>query len=314
MITLGSMPERAGFHTGARWLLLLLAFLLIVSPVWAAPPAQTGGLNRAGLVVVHGDGRVVTRCVSFDEPQISGLALLQRSGLALDVSAGPMGVTVCTLNGEGCPASDCWCECKGTPCTYWNYFQQGGDGAWLYAAMGATARQVNPGDVDGWVWGDGSLVPPSVSLNAICGSAPPPATERAPSTESVATMTPVAATPTALLPTPSLTATPSPMTTTPKPSVTPTPSPTLPRTEVPATPTSQPAPTFTATPLLTATPAPMASDTPSMTPSATETLSPDNAMVDDRAPGVGLPPYAAFLLILGVLGGLFFFLRYRGSV
>ena len=102
---------------------LLLLFVVLHTPA----RAQEGG-NQAGLVVVHGDGRVVTRCVRFDEPQISGLTLLQRSGLTFAAEAGPMGATVCSLNGEGCPTSDCWCECHGTPCAYWIYFQGNPDG------------------------------------------------------------------------------------------------------------------------------------------------------------------------------------------
>ncbi|HSH82398.1 MAG TPA: hypothetical protein VLA19_28040, partial [Herpetosiphonaceae bacterium] len=51
--------------------LLVLFFGALLLPV--AGSAQ--GANRAGVVVAMEDGQVVTACVAFDEPTISGLAL-----------------------------------------------------------------------------------------------------------------------------------------------------------------------------------------------------------------------------------------------
>ena len=55
--------------------------LLCLWVVFRAQPAQAQTGNQAALVVVHGDGSLVTRCVEFNEPQINGYDLLQRSGL-----------------------------------------------------------------------------------------------------------------------------------------------------------------------------------------------------------------------------------------
>ncbi|MGC9395601.1 MAG: hypothetical protein ACP5J4_12170 [Anaerolineae bacterium] len=150
--------------------LLFLCLLLLATPRRVG--AQEVGTNRAGLIVVHGDGRVLTRCVTFTEDQISGVALLQRSGLTIDANSGPMGSAVCTINSEGCPANDCFCQCKGTPCTYWNYFHRNGDGSWAYSGMGAATWTVGDGDIDGWVWGDGSAPPPALALDTICDAEP----------------------------------------------------------------------------------------------------------------------------------------------
>jgi hypothetical protein len=156
-----------------RWLsqpggFLLLCLLLLAIPRGVG--AQEGGTNRAGLIVVHGDGRVLTRCVTFTEDRISGVTLLQRSGLTVDANSGPMGSAVCTINSEGCPANDCFCQCKSTPCAYWNYFHRNGDGSWAYSGMGAATWTVGDGDIDGWVWGDGSAPPPALTLDAICSA------------------------------------------------------------------------------------------------------------------------------------------------
>ena len=78
-------------------LLLLVASSLILISAADEP-------NQAGLIVQFGDGRVETRCVSFEEDQITGADLLALSGLnaVVDPSSG-MGVTVCQIEGQGCP-------------------------------------------------------------------------------------------------------------------------------------------------------------------------------------------------------------------
>ncbi len=44
--------------------------------------------NRVGLVITHDDGTVVQRCISFSESEITGLQVLERSGLDLNYDAG----------------------------------------------------------------------------------------------------------------------------------------------------------------------------------------------------------------------------------
>jgi hypothetical protein len=41
--------------------------------------------------------------------------------------------------------------------------------------MGGAARDLQDGDVDAWVWGDGSATPPSFSIDEICPPSEPPA-------------------------------------------------------------------------------------------------------------------------------------------
>src|SRR5689334_6161347 len=45
----------------------------------SAPPTGAAHRNRAGLVVVHGNGSVETKCVGFNEPSIAGYQLVERS-------------------------------------------------------------------------------------------------------------------------------------------------------------------------------------------------------------------------------------------
>ena len=286
----------AGSQSGASqkrnhfWvLLLLLAFLLALLPSPAL--AQEGGTNRAGLIVVHGDGRVLTRCVTFTEERISGLALLQRSGLAMDANTGPMGSAICTINGEGCPAKDCFCKCKSNPCTYWNYFHRNPDGSWVYSGMGAAMWTVGNGDVEGWVWGDGSASPPNLTFEAICSAA---------LTSAVSTMSssadPDVTTPTATVtaapatPTPTATATTVPS----------TPTPTATATTVPST--STPTATATATPSHPLTPSPAfpASPAPSVTYALSfpVVVSPGTATYRAPNPLLKYIPYALLLICI----------------
>ncbi|MDY7041363.1 MAG: hypothetical protein SVX38_10920, partial [Chloroflexota bacterium] len=140
--------------------------------VCAATPLHAQEPNRAGLVVQFGDGTVVTHCVTFAEDEISGEDVLQRSGLTvlLDYTSG-LGARVCKIEDDGCdvPAEDCWCQCQGTSCLYWNYFYVV-DGDWRYSGLGSGSRTVHDGDVEGWVWGGGHTPPPLISLDDICGT------------------------------------------------------------------------------------------------------------------------------------------------
>ncbi|MFZ2362089.1 MAG: ECF transporter S component [Anaerolineae bacterium] len=156
-------------------LLVLAAALALAGPARAvladAPPD-----NRAGLVVRFGDGSVQTACVDLGPSgQVTGEQLLQRAGLQPVMEYSALGGIVCRIGAEGCgfPEQSCWCQCKGDPCVYWQYFQQV-DGAWVYATIGASTRMVQAGQVDGWAWGAGEgsngAQPPLLTLDEICAA------------------------------------------------------------------------------------------------------------------------------------------------
>ncbi len=130
-------------------------------------------MHRAAVVVRGGDGAIRSACVSFDAPSIGGLALLERSGLDVNVQVSGGGAAVCSIAGQGChfPSEACFCQCQGGgPCRYWTYWHLNG-GTWQYAAIGAAGYQVPPGGVDGWAWGDSGgdeSGPPPTSFEKIC--------------------------------------------------------------------------------------------------------------------------------------------------
>lgn len=246
-------------HRRLAWLGLIL--LLIVGAVgWPPAPAQASRPNGAGLVVRHGDGRLIYVYVEFNEPTITGEELLLRSGLALETTpfAG-QGQAICRLDGEGCPASDCFCESYSSPAYFWVYFKLTPEGTWASQPIGAGNRVIQDGDVDGWSWTSGPANLPATSIDEIARlngvDRNPPEPEPTP--------TPAPAPP------PPPTQTPEP-TQAPEPTATEVPTPTPPApTETTVSGTVTPPPAASAAP--TATPAPSPTATPAATPNPTTT-------------------------------------------
>lgn len=182
--------------------------LILLLPALLLPArGQAQDQNRAGVVVQSADGQVQTACVTFAEPEISGLVLLERANL--DVIVEPMGnnAKVCSIGGTGCPFphADCWCQCTGAgPCKYWSYWHQVND-AWQFSAAGAPVSKIQNGAVDGWSWGPGAVAegsrPPLLTFEQIC-RAPEAATVTAsvPAATILAATTPPASAPTTITP------------------------------------------------------------------------------------------------------------------
>ncbi|MCO5188471.1 MAG: hypothetical protein M9928_12235 [Anaerolineae bacterium] len=154
----------------------LLRFSLVFSFTIAVFLALTTGMASAqgevGLVIALGNGQIETQCIAVTEPGTTGYELLEQSGLDIAVDAQGMGVAVCSIEGVGCPANDCFCACKGGgECNYWSYWTHEND-AWRYSPNGAGREQVAAGDVQGWSWGPGAVnsaeAPPAISFDAIC--------------------------------------------------------------------------------------------------------------------------------------------------
>jgi len=187
-------------------LLALSVSLLMLFPV----SARSGAPNRVALVVRFGDGSAQTKCVEFNEAQITGLEALTRSGLSVIYQASGSSATVCKIRNDGCnyPSQPCFCQCSGgANCVYWSYWHLK-SGAWQYSQLGASSYMVGNGNVEGWVWGPGSPnsapQPPMVDFNSVCAPLatatftpsplPPTATPtRAPTNTPRPTSTPVPA-------------------------------------------------------------------------------------------------------------------------
>lgn len=203
------------FLVGGIGLLLLLTLLAFSLMLHRALAAQT--VNRAAIVVVFASGTTFQKCVEFTGDEISGLSMLEDTGLDLVVDASNLiGVAVCKIRTNGCdfPGESCFCKCQGGPCKYWSYWSGDASGKWTYASMGTANRMLRNGDIDGWVWGVGTISnaspPPAITFEQVCGAQTgkatmtPTATE-APTNTSTATSAPATATFTATSVSPTVT-------------------------------------------------------------------------------------------------------------
>lgn len=152
-------------------LLLALSLLSVAGAACNLPGTRANEVNRAGLVVQLSADQVVTRCIEFTEPEITGYDLLERSDLAVIFAAsGGQGTAVCKIEEAGCAAEQCFCD----PPNFWGYWLLVDD-QWTFASVGINTRSIRNGDVDGWLWGAGtagSATLPATTFEQICASAP----------------------------------------------------------------------------------------------------------------------------------------------
>lgn len=140
------------------------AAVIAVAMIGARAPSGLAQVDNqaeghAGLVIQFGDGTVRQFCIPLDARDMTGLDLLERSGLPLRVEVSAMGSTVCRIADEGCADDQsCWCACDSVDgdCTYWSY-QVLEEATWTYAEVGPSDRILSAGDVDGWAWGPGTV-------------------------------------------------------------------------------------------------------------------------------------------------------------
>jgi hypothetical protein len=171
---------------------LLAAGITAVSSTAGVGPAaplcaQAAFLHRVGLVVEHGDGQVVRRCVGFDTSTATALAVLQASGLEVgEISYGGLGTAICQIDNEP-PTYPPGCF---TPSgSYWVLFVSHAGGAWVNSAVGASSVSVGDGDAVGFRYDpqSGADPPPASPAGTCPAVTPPPArspTPRAPAATS----------------------------------------------------------------------------------------------------------------------------------
>lgn len=165
---------------------LLVAVMLLLG--WRMGLAWADDPGRAGLVIVYGNGQSQSYCVAVNENS-TGFTALQQTGLALTISNQGPGSAICAIEQTGCPAGDCFCQCRGSDCQYWSYWHWL-DGTWQYSPAGAAQYPLQAGMIDGWVWGLGDVrtasPPPAVTFEQICpaGIDPLPALDPVPAGQS----------------------------------------------------------------------------------------------------------------------------------
>jgi hypothetical protein len=145
-----------------------LAALAPGSPL--ASSCAGAGPHHAALVVEHGDGSVVSRCVSFDTATVTGEQLLNVSGVAWSGQTfGGFGEAVCAVDSE--PAHYSTCPGKDS---YWAVFVSHGGAAWQLASVGISTMTLSDGDAEGlrYVPAVGDPVAPPAPAG-VCAAAVP---------------------------------------------------------------------------------------------------------------------------------------------
>ncbi len=181
----------------------------ITAVAWSSPAATCAAASssRIALVVQHGDGSTVTRCIAFSGSSLTGEEVLAQSGLEFKtVSFGSLSAGVCQVDNE--PATfppTCW---TGTS-KFWALFVSRKGGAWAPSSLGVSTQVFHDGDAEGLRYESQTVI----SVPTVKGSCPSP--------------TP----PPAATATPRPTPTPTP---TPRPTGSPTAGPTPPATAVPS--------------------------------------------------------------------------------
>jgi len=177
--------------------MLLVAALVLTGLTASAPPHRVRASGAVGVVVRHGDGRVLYAYIPLMGDRVTGAEVLQQAGFPLNVQASSsLGAAVCKIDGEGCdaPKEDCFCKSYGNPAFYWHYYTytRGLNGAWRTSNTGAGNRVLRDGDIDGWSWTANDPALPTVTLDEIAALVRPAAA-------ATAVLVP---TPPAVLPTP----------------------------------------------------------------------------------------------------------------
>jgi hypothetical protein len=134
----------------------------------AAPPAAAScvgtGTHKAYVVVEHGDGKTLDRCVKFDGSTATGDAVMNTSGIKLSTQDFSFGKGVCAIDGEPAQYTQCFDPAK----PYWALWSEKAGGSWEQAQVGYTQLQLADGDAIGWRYTQPTEASPS----------PPPAPKK----------------------------------------------------------------------------------------------------------------------------------------
>lgn len=146
--------------------------------------------HRASLVVEHGDGGVIRRCIGFDGARITAIDLLEHSGLETGtVAFGALGQAVCQIDDE--PVSyppGCWTGSS----PYWVLFIARAGSSWSAAEQGASGESLGDGDAAGFRYNpQGGSDPPPASPAGTC----PAETTAAPAPAAASTARPASTVP-----------------------------------------------------------------------------------------------------------------------
>jgi hypothetical protein len=146
--------------------LVMLAGILVAAGTLALSlPVQAQDSGEGVVIVQLDDQQSRVRTIAFTPP-ISGITALELTGLEVITAETSFGAAVCSIEGVGCPAEDCFCDDQ----QFWAYSAWDGS-AWQPYEVGAGTSAVRAGAVEGWRWGpfESPQTPADVTLAAQAG-------------------------------------------------------------------------------------------------------------------------------------------------
>lgn len=172
------------------------AVVLPAAGVSRSSCAHAADQHHASVVVEHGDGSTLRRCVGFDGAGINGYDLLTASGIQFSTVdyGGSLGQAVCQVDGE---PSSYPPSCFSSGGSYWALFVARAGSGWQTTSHGISNTSFGEGDSEGLRYDPqgGSLPPPQTSGAGVCPAptanpppaATPPATSTTTTTRSAST-------------------------------------------------------------------------------------------------------------------------------
>ncbi|MBN2251327.1 MAG: hypothetical protein JW724_04565 [Candidatus Altiarchaeota archaeon] len=137
--------------------------------------AQAACATRVAVVIDMADG-TVTRCVSAAD-NADGYVIFEDAGqdMAWTYYGSSLGHGLCSVNGLGCPSSNCFCN----PDAYWNFYVKEAGGEWSYSAVGFDGGSTcsdhycaADGEMLGLAYGGYGTEPPDYSFSDVCCGIP----------------------------------------------------------------------------------------------------------------------------------------------
>jgi hypothetical protein len=122
--------------------LMALVLMALIAPV----QAQDAGTKQVGLVIAFPDGTQHTEIVTVPTAATT-FEVLQAADIELASQETAFGPAVCSINGTGCPADNCFCNEK----EFWAYFHLD-NGEWASAMEGVGGYVPVDGMVEGFAW------------------------------------------------------------------------------------------------------------------------------------------------------------------
>lgn len=152
---------------------ILVVIIACLSFGRAGDAASDPAPDVAGLVIDYGNGTQTYALIPLGNQTLTGLDLLERSGLdLLTLGSGGWGVAVCAIEDVGCDLSACrarLCQTSDPTSPYWQYLRAPDDpgSAWAFSNQGASSSTITGGEVYAWFWLGTRPTTPAVTIDEI---------------------------------------------------------------------------------------------------------------------------------------------------